>query len=44
MYDERRGFICLYYRNGVILTRRMYTVLRDIREGQLLRGIEAFHP
>ncbi len=43
-FAEDCPFICLYYRNGVILTRRMYTVLRDIREGQLLRGIEAFHP
>ncbi|MCE5344344.1 MAG: ABC transporter substrate-binding protein [Eubacteriales bacterium] len=35
-------FICLFYRAGAILTRKMYTTVRDIREFELLRGIEAF--
>ncbi len=35
-------FICLFYRSGAILTRKMYTSVRDIREFELLRGIEAF--
>ena len=34
-------FICLYYRNGAILTRRMFTSARDIREPEVLRGIES---
>ncbi len=33
-------FICLYYRNGAILTRVMFTGARDIREPNVLRGIE----
>ena len=35
-------FICLFYRAGAILTRKMFTSVRDIREYELLRGIEAF--
>ena len=35
-------FICLYYRNGAILTRRMFTDARDVREPEVLRGIEYF--
>jgi peptide/nickel transport system substrate-binding protein len=35
-------FICLFYRAGAILTRKMYTTVRDIREFELLRGIESF--
>jgi len=35
-------FICLFYRNGAVLSRRMYTIARDIRELELLRGIEDF--
>ncbi len=35
-------FICLFYRTGAILTRKMYTTVRSIREFELLRGIEAF--
>lgn len=37
-------FICLYYRDGVALTRYMYTTIRDVREYDLLRGIETFRP
>ncbi len=35
-------FMCLFYRSGAILTRKMYTTVRSIRELELLRGIEAF--
>ena len=35
-------FIALFYRAGAILTRKMYTTVRSIREFELLRGIEAF--
>jgi peptide/nickel transport system substrate-binding protein len=34
-------FICLYYRNGALLTRKMFTSVRDVREPELLRGIES---
>lgn len=37
-------FICLYYRSGAVLTRKMYTTVRDVRELELLRGIDTFHP
>ena len=36
-------FICLYYRAGAVLTRKMYTTARDVRELDLLRGISLFH-
>ncbi len=35
-------FVCLYYRGGTVLTRYMYTTARNIREYELLRGIELF--
>lgn len=35
-------FICLFYRAGAVLTRKMYSTVRDIREFELLRGVEAF--
>lgn len=36
-------FICLYWRMGNVITRYMYTTVRDVREYELLRGIESFH-
>lgn len=33
--------ICLFYRNGAVITRRMYTSARNLREPDPLRGIEA---
>lgn len=33
-------FIPLYYRTGALLTRQSFTQARDVREGELLRGIE----
>ena len=41
-FAEDCPFICLFYRSGAILTRRMYTTVRDVRELQLLKGIESF--
>ena len=34
-------FVCLYYRTGNVISRFMYTTCRDIREYELLRGIES---
>ena len=41
-FAEDCPFICLFYRSGTVLTRRMYTTVRDVRELQLLKGIESF--
>lgn len=41
-FAEDCPFLCLYYRTGSILTRYMYTTTRDIREYELLSGIEYF--
>lgn len=43
LFAEDCPFICLYYRDGAVLTRKMYTTVRDVREYELLRGIEYFH-
>ena len=42
LFAEEVPFICLFYRSGAILTRKMFTTVRSIREFELLRGIEAF--
>ena len=34
-------FICLFYRGGAVLTRRLYTNVRNIREPEVLKGIES---
>ena len=41
-FTEDAPFICLFYRCGAVLTRKMYTTARDVRELELLRGIENF--
>lgn len=41
LFAEDCPFICLYYRSGAIMTRVMFTRARDIREPEVLRGIEA---
>lgn len=41
-FTEDVPFITLFYRAGAILTRKMFTTVRSIREFELLRGIEAF--
>jgi len=43
-FAEDCPFLCLYWRMGNVLTRYMYTTVRDVRELELLRGIESFHP
>ena len=42
LFEQDVPFICLFYRAGAILTRRMYTTVRSVREFELLRGIEDF--
>lgn len=42
-FAEDVPFLCLFYRSGSVLTRQMYTTVRDVRELELLRGIESFH-
>ena len=41
-FTEDVPFISLFYRAGAILTRKMFTTVRSIREFELLRGIVAF--
>ena len=36
-------FICLFYRRGAVLTRKMYSAKRILREYSLLDGIESFN-
>ncbi len=43
-FAEDCPFVCLYWRMGNVLSRYMYTTVRDVREYELLRGIETFHP
>ncbi|MDR3051362.1 MAG: peptide ABC transporter substrate-binding protein [Oscillospiraceae bacterium] len=35
-------FMCLYFRNGALLTRQTFTDARSLREMELLRGIEVW--
>ena len=35
-------FVCLYWRMGNVITRNMYTTCRDVREYEVLRGIESY--
>ena len=44
LFAEDCPFLCLYYRTGNVITRYMYTTCRDVREYELLRGIESFSP
>ena len=41
-FEKDVPFICLFYRTGSILTRKMFTSVRSLREYELLRGIESF--
>ena len=41
-FAEDCPFVCLYFRTGNVLSRYMYTTCRDVREYELLRGIESF--
>ena len=40
LYAKDCPFICLYYRTGAILTRTLFTGVTDVREPDVLRGIE----
>ena len=44
LFYEDCPFLCLYWRMGNVVTKFMYTTARDVREYELLRGIETFHP
>lgn len=33
-------FVCMWYRCGALLTRKVFTTVRDVREPEILRGIE----
>ncbi len=34
-------FICMWYRCGALLTRKVFTTVRDVREPEIMRGIES---
>lgn len=40
LFAEDCPMICLFYRNGSVISRRMYTGARNLREPDPLRGIE----
>ncbi len=42
LFAQDCPFVCLYYRTGTIMTRKMFTTARDIREPDLFRGIETY--
>ena len=42
LFAEDCPFVCLYYRMGNVVSRYMYTTCRDVRDYELLRGIENF--
>ena len=35
-------FVCLYFRTGAVMTRKLFTFARDVREPNILRGIESY--
>ena len=41
LYIADCPFICMWYRSGALLTRKVFTVVRDVREPEILRGIES---
>ena len=40
LFAQDCPFICMYYRSGALLTRKVFTTVRDVREPEILRGIE----
>ena len=40
LFAEDCPLVCLFYRNGSVISRRMYTGARNLREPDPLRGIE----
>ena len=41
-FEQDIPYICLYWRSGALLSRSAFTDARDIRELELLRGVESF--
>ncbi|MBQ4074460.1 MAG: hypothetical protein IJD39_04570 [Clostridia bacterium] len=41
LFYEDCPFICMHYRSGALLTRKVFTTVRDVREPEILRGIES---
>lgn len=41
-FEQDTPYICLYWRSGALLSRSAFTNARDIRELELLRGVESF--
>lgn len=41
-FEQDKPYICLYWRSGALLSRQAFTDARDIRELELLRGIESY--
>ncbi len=41
-FSEDVPFISLFYRSGSILTRNLFTIVRDVRELELFRGIDEY--
>ncbi len=39
LFAEDCPFVCLYYRRGAILSRTLFTKVRDLREPEALKGI-----
>lgn len=42
IFVEDVPFISLFYRKGVVVSKKMYTLARQIRELELLRGIDVY--
>ena len=41
-FEQDMPYICLYWRAGALLSRSAFTDARDIRELELLRGVESY--
>lgn len=41
-FAEDKPYMCLYWRTGSLLSRNAFTNARDIRELELLRGVESY--
>jgi len=41
-FEQDIPYICLYWRSGALLSRSAFTDARDIRELELLRGVESY--
>ena len=41
-FEQDQPYICLYWRSAVLLSREMFTDVRDVRELEMLRGIENY--